>query len=78
MYFNDFVADQFAEIAKIYDAFGLPMSAHGEAAMRSYIAAHPKGVDGIHRYEPEEYGVDPAAVRQAFSTYIDHFGLRPE
>jgi hypothetical protein len=78
MYFHDFVADQFAEIEKIYDAIGLPMSDEGAAAMRAYIAEHPKGVDGIHRYEPEEYGVDPATVRREFAPYIDHFGLRPE
>ena len=78
MYFHDFVADQFREIAKIYDAFDLPMTGAGADAMRMYIAEHPKGVDGIHRYEPEEYGVDPVAVRHAFAGYIEHFGLRPE
>jgi Sulfotransferase family len=78
MHFGDFVADQFAEISKIYDAFDLPMTAAGEAGMKQYIAEHPKGVDGIHRYEPEEYGVDPDAVRRAFVNYIDTFGLRPE
>jgi len=78
MFFHDFVADQFTEIAKIYDEFDLPMSAAGELAMREYIAAHPKGVDGIHRYEPEEYGVDPATVRREFAPYIEHFDLRPE
>jgi hypothetical protein len=78
MFFRDFVADQFSEIAKIYDAFDLPMTESGEAAMRAYIASHPKGIDGIHRYEPEEYGVDPAAVRRSFAAYIDAFGLEPE
>jgi hypothetical protein len=78
MFFGDFVADQFAEIAKIYDAFDLPMSDAGAAAMQAYIASHPKGVDGIHRYEPEEYGVDPVAVRRSFANYIDAFGLQPE
>ena len=78
MYFSDFVADQFGEIAKIYDAFTLPMSVAGEAAMRQYIADHPKGKDGIHRYEPAEYGVDPVVVRRDFATYINHFGLQPE
>ena len=78
MYFSDFVADQFGEIAKIYDAFTLPMSVAGEAAMREYIADHPKGKDGIHRYEPAEYGVDPVVVRRDFATYINHFGLQPE
>ena len=78
MFFPDFVADQFVEIEKIYDAFDLPMSDDGAAAMRKYIAEHPKGVDGIHRYEPEEYGVDPDKVRREFAPYIEHFDLKPE
>jgi len=78
MYFSDFAADQFAEITKIYDRFDLPMSSVGADAMRNYIAAHPKGVDGIHRYEPAEYGLDPVAVRHMFADYIERYGLRPE
>ena len=78
MRFTDFVADQFAEIEKIYDALGLPMSDGGAAAMRTYIADHPKGKDGIHRYAPEEFGVDPATVRREFARYVDHFALAPE
>jgi hypothetical protein len=78
MYFSDFVADQFAEIEKIYDALALPMSDAGADAMRGYIADHPKGKDGIHRYRPEEYGVDPAVVRKDFAPYIERFGLEPE
>ena len=78
MYFSEFVADQFEQIEKIYDALDLPMSAHGADAMRTYIADHPKGKDGIHRYRPEEYGVDPAMVRKDFAAYIDRFGLEPE
>jgi hypothetical protein len=78
MFFPDFVADQFAEIEKIYAALDLPMSDAGAAAMQAYIAAHPKGVDGIHRYEPEEYGVDPGLVREQFAPYIEHFDLKPE
>ena len=46
--------------------------------MRAYIADHPKGKDGIHRYRPEEYGVDPATVRRDFAPYIERFGLEPE
>jgi hypothetical protein len=78
MYFTDFVADQFAAIEKIYDALDMPMSAEGGAAMRAYIADHPKGKDGIHRYRPDEYGVDPATVRKEFAPYIERFGLEPE
>jgi Sulfotransferase family len=78
MYFSEFVAGQFDEIEKIYDALDLPMSAHGADAMRKYIADHPKGKDGIHRYRPEEYGIDPATVRKDFAAYIERFGLEPE
>jgi len=78
MYFSNFVADQFVEIEKIYDALDLPMSAEGAAAMRAYIADHPKGKDGIHRYRPEEYGIDPTVVRDEFAPYIERFGLEPE
>ncbi len=78
MFFDDFAADQFAEITKIYDALDLPMSDEGAAAMRAYIADHPKGKDGIHRYSPEEFGVDPVRVREQFADYIEHFDLRPE
>ncbi len=78
MFFSDFVADQFTEIAKIYAALVIPMSDDGEVAMRNYIAEHPKGVDGIHRYEPEEFGVVPEVVRQQFAGYIQRFDLKPE
>lgn len=78
MFFPDFVADQFTEITKIYEALDLPMSDEGAAAMQAYIADHPKGKDGIHRYAPEEYGVDPAEVREQFASYIEYFDLKPE
>jgi hypothetical protein len=78
MYFSDFVADQFVEIEKIYDALDLPMSDVGADAMRTYIAEHPKGKDGIHRYRSEEYGIDAETVRKEFAPYIERFGLVPE
>jgi hypothetical protein len=78
MYFSDFVADQFAVVEKIYDAFELPMSAIGAERMRAFIGDHPKGKDGIHRYAPEEFGVVPETIRREFRTYIDRFGLAPE
>lgn len=78
MYFSDFVTDQFAVVEKIYDAFALPMTAPAAERMRAFIADHPKGKDGIHRYEPAEFGVVPGTIRREFRTYIDRFGLAPE
>jgi hypothetical protein len=78
MKFSDFVQDQFAVVQKIYEAFDLPMSNEGAARMKWFIADNPQGKHGIHRYSPEEYGIDPAVVRKDFRPYIERFDLRPE
>jgi len=78
MQFSDFVADQFAVVSDIYAAFGLPMSDRGGARMKAFIADNPKGKHGLHTYTPEEYGLDPAAVRRDFAAYIEQFDLAPE
>lgn len=78
MHFSDFVADQFEVVRKIYAAFDLPMTALAAERMQAFIADNPKGKHGIHRYAPEEYGVEPAAVRRAFRKYIERFALVPE
>jgi hypothetical protein len=46
--------------------------------MQAFIAANPPGVHGTHDYQPDQYGIDPAAVRSEFREYIDHFDLPPE
>ncbi len=78
MYFGDFITDQFREVEKIYEAIGLPMTGEAADAMRAFIDDNPPGKHGIHRYAPEEFGVDPDTVRSEFAAYIDHFDLRPE
>jgi hypothetical protein len=78
MKFANFVRDQFAVVEEIYKAFGLPMSEEAAARMKWFIADNPQGKHGIHRYEPHEYGIDPAKVRADFRPYIEHFDLKPE
>jgi hypothetical protein len=78
MKFSDFVRDQFAVVEQIYQAFDLPMSEEGAARMKWFIADNPQGKHGIHRYSPDEYGIDPAVVRREFRPYIERFDLQPE
>jgi hypothetical protein len=78
LHFPDFVADQFAVVSDIYDAFGLPMTDEGADRMQAFIADNPKGKHGLHLYTPEEYGIDPDVVRRDFRFYIEEFDLRPE
>lgn len=76
--FSDFITDQFATVERIYDAFGLPMTDEGATRMKAFIAANPPGVHGTHDYTPEQYGIDPTAVRAEFADYIERFSLPPE
>lgn len=78
MFFPEFIADQFSVVAKIYAALGLPMTDAAAEKMQAFIDDNPPGKHGIHRYAPEEFGVDPARVRSEFGDYIDYFGLAPE
>jgi Sulfotransferase family len=78
MYFPDFVADQFAVVSEIYDALGLPMTDEAAKRMQAFIDDNPKGKHGLHLYTPEEYGIDPQAVRRDFKAYIEQFNLAPE
>ena len=54
------------------------MSKQGETRMRAFVDENPKGKHGEHTYTPEEFGVDPNAVRQEFQTYIERFDLQPD
>jgi hypothetical protein len=78
MHFQDFVRDQAGQVEKIYAALGLPMTRVGAERMRAFIADHPKGKDGIHRYAPADFGVVPAEVQRAFAPYMARFGLATE
>lgn len=78
MYFSDFVDDQFSEVEKIYEALDIEMSGSAADAMRHFIADNPKGKHGEHSYQAADYGINPAAVRDTFSRYIERFGLAPE
>jgi Sulfotransferase family len=78
MFFSDFIRDQFASVAAIYDAFDIPMSERAAQRMRAFIADNPPGKHGIHRYAPHEFGVVPERVRSEFREYIDYFDLPPE
>jgi hypothetical protein len=78
MRFSDFIRDQFAVVEKIYDAFGLPMTGEAAEKMKWFIADNPQGKHGIHRYSPEEYGIEPQVVRRDFRPYIERFDLPPE
>ena len=73
VYFNDFMADPIAEVAKIYARFDQPFPAHAEAALRAWHANNPADKFGTHDYERDDFGVSRAMVHERFADYIARF-----
>ena len=65
-------------VGKVYDHFGLHLSAEAERRMRAFLAANPQGKHGQHRYTLEQAGLDPAEVRERFRFYSEHYNVQPE
>lgn len=78
LHMKDLVADPVGSVRGIYERFGLPLSHETESRMRDYVAAHPKGEYGEHRYNLEAFSLDEAAIRDAVKGYSEHFGVEPE
>lgn len=75
---EEIVRDPIACVERVYRYFDLELSAEARARMERHLARHPKDRFGTHRYSLESFGLDEAAVSQAFKGYRERFGIAPE
>jgi hypothetical protein len=78
LHFRSFIKDPIAEVRRIYDQFGLPLSSEIEQRMRDYVAANPSDRDGKHVHHFAETGIDPAEERARVKRYQDYFEVPTE
>ena len=78
MYFHEYFADPIALVRRIYEWLGRELSTRAEARMRGYLAAHPQGEHGRHRYRPADFAVDDDALRARLAAYETHFDVPRE
>jgi hypothetical protein len=78
VYFPDLLKDPMQVVERIYDHFGFALPGAAADAMRAFLADNPQGKHGVHRYTPEEYGLDPERERERFGRYVERFGLEAE
>ena len=76
--YRDLMADPFGTIHKLYDHFGLELSADVEGKMRAYLANKPRGKFGAHRYAFQDLGLDLATERARFASYQERYGVESE
>ncbi|KQW48630.1 sulfotransferase [Nocardioides sp. Root1257] len=64
--FADAVADPIGQVARVYDAIGLELTAHAELAMRDWLQRRPRET-GRPDYTPETYGLTADRIRDRFA-----------
>jgi hypothetical protein len=73
---RDLLADSEITVRTLYGELGLEFSPPFARALRARLAARPKGKFGLHEYTAEEFGLDRAALDDAFRAYLQRFDLR--
>jgi Sulfotransferase family len=76
--YADLVRDPVATVRSIYDRSGRTLDPAAAAAMAEYIAAHPQGQFGTHRYPLPELGLDAGGLSDRFAAYITHYDVPRE
>ena len=70
--FDDAVADPIGQVARVYDAVGLPLTAEAENAMRHWLIGRPREA-ARPPYALEDYGLRPEQVDERFALYNKRF-----
>jgi hypothetical protein len=70
--FDDAVADPIGQVARVYDAVGLPLTEAAEDAMRRWLAQRPREA-ARPPYGLENYGLLPEQVDERFTLYNKRF-----
>jgi len=79
VYFHQFMADDLATVESIYERAGLPMTERARAQLQQFITAHPRGKHGQVHYDlRQDFGIEPAALRERFDFYMQQFPVRVE
>ena len=77
-HFSELMAEPVAALEKLYGQMDRPFLGEHADAVRRYMQAKPKGKFGKHIYSPEEWGFDPATLRERMLPYTDHYGVALE
>jgi hypothetical protein len=76
--YTELTADPVGTIARLYDGWGLALSAAAESSIGRYVDARHHGRSGGHDYRFEDTGLDLAEHRALVSEYQERFGVISE
>jgi hypothetical protein len=70
--YEDAVADPIGQVARVYDAVGLPLTVEAESAMRRWLDDRPREA-ARPAYGLENYGLRPTQIDERFASYNKRF-----
>jgi len=73
VWYRDAVTQPLAQIERIYAAVGLDLVPDARSAMEAWLADQARERRPAHRYSAEQFGLDEAAIREAFAEYLARF-----
>ena len=72
------VGDPLGTVRQVYRHFGLPLAAPTMAAIARVVARQPQGGYDHDAYRFADHGLDPAAEREKFRSYMEYFDIQAE
>lgn len=75
IYFAPFQKDPFPVLQQLYDFLGEEFTPEARAAMEKWRRETPRDKHGRHEYDPGEFGLDTAELRERFRFYTDRFNV---
>ncbi len=71
--FDEFMADEQAVAARVYEKAGEVLDGGARAAIADYLAGHRRGRLGTVATSPEMFGLDERDLREPFAPYVERF-----
>jgi hypothetical protein len=78
VHFDEFMADDLAMVARVYELAGQTLDQRALNSMTSFMTAHPRGRYGTVTYDLSQFGLDGSERRRALAFYTERFGVTPE
>src|SRR5579885_421686 len=75
IHFAPFQKDPFPILERLYAFLGEELTPQARARMEAWRRDAPRDKHGGHRYDPAEFDLDPAALRERFRFYSERFGV---
>lgn len=73
--FEDTLRDPVDLLRRAYGHFGLEFTDAAQDRMAAFLAAHPRGSRGVHRYTPQDFELDLGEIRERFADYCSKFDV---